>query len=78
MSCISLLPGLDADDYMNYMRMDKETCKKLLECVKPHLQKQDTFMRKALTPHVHDSSVFLYGKKLLRVTFLFLIYHAKL
>ncbi|XP_072275288.1 uncharacterized protein [Pyxicephalus adspersus] len=38
------------DDYKNYLRMSDVCFQQLLSAVGPFLQKQDTFMRKSITP----------------------------
>lgn len=38
-------------DWHNYLRMDEETYLNLLSFVSPLIQKQDTIMREAITPH---------------------------
>lgn len=37
-------------DYKDFLRMDSETFDKLLNLVRPYLQKQDTLMRDAISP----------------------------
>lgn len=39
----------DENDFCNYLRMDIDTYHKLIELVQPHLQRQDTNMREALS-----------------------------
>ncbi|KAJ8937643.1 hypothetical protein NQ318_002157 [Aromia moschata] len=41
----------EPDDWRNYLRMDVETYMYLLNLVTPYIQKQDTCMRKAISPH---------------------------
>ncbi|XP_066139302.1 uncharacterized protein [Euwallacea fornicatus] len=52
-SHVKLLRELNAEpkDYRNYLRMDETTYLKLLSMVTPLIQKQDTVMRKAISPH---------------------------
>lgn len=38
-------------DYKNYLRMDEGTYYHLLEMVRPLIEKQDTMMRRAISPH---------------------------
>ena len=42
---------LEPEDWFNYMRMNEETYLELLNYVTPLIQRQDTRMRKAITPH---------------------------
>ncbi|XP_072266339.1 uncharacterized protein [Pyxicephalus adspersus] len=44
------LPHSFPDDYKNYLRMSDVCFQQLLSAVGPFLQKQDTFMRKSITP----------------------------
>ncbi|XP_047998551.1 protein ANTAGONIST OF LIKE HETEROCHROMATIN PROTEIN 1-like [Leguminivora glycinivorella] len=39
------------EDYRNYLRMDEKTYLKLLKTVSPYIEKQDTIMRNAISPH---------------------------
>lgn len=41
----------DPNDWRNYLRMDIDTYSYLLELVTPHITKQDTCMRTAISPH---------------------------
>lgn len=41
----------EPEDWRNYLRMNTETYNYLLELVSPHIEKQNTCMRKALSPH---------------------------
>lgn len=52
-SHINLLKGLKLElgDWYNYLRMDYETYCTLLKLVTPLIVKQDTQLRKAITPH---------------------------
>ena len=52
-SHIKLLRELrdEPNDWRNYLRMDIETYTHLLELVTPHIIKQDTCMRTAISPH---------------------------
>ncbi|XP_026810641.1 uncharacterized protein LOC113552131 [Rhopalosiphum maidis] len=38
-------------DFKNYLRMDEDTYRNLLSMVAPLIQKQDTVMRKSISPH---------------------------
>lgn len=38
-------------DFKNYLRMDEDTYRKLLSMVAPLIQKEDTIMRKSISPH---------------------------
>ena len=40
-----------SSDYRNYLRMDEDIYYRLLTMVGPLIEKQDTVMRKAITPH---------------------------
>lgn len=51
---------LEPDDYRNYMRMDENSYTELLELVSPLLQKEDTIMRLAITPHERLSTTLRY------------------
>ena len=42
---------LEPGDWFNYLRMDYETYCTLLKLVTPLIVKQDTQLRKAITPH---------------------------
>lgn len=39
------------EDWFNYLRMDEDTYLELLQKVSPHIIKQDTHLREAITPH---------------------------
>lgn len=51
---------LEPDDYRNYLRMEKNSYTELLDFVSPLLQKEDTIMRPAITPHERLSSTLKY------------------
>lgn len=42
---------LESNDWFNYLRMDEERYRNLLSLVTPLIEKQDTCMRKAISPH---------------------------
>ena len=48
------------DDWYNYLRMDMNTYHELLNTVVPFIQRQDTCMKKALTPHGRPSATLRY------------------
>ena len=41
----------EPEDWRNYLRMDIETYNNLLKLVTPHITKQNSCMRKAISPH---------------------------
>ncbi|KAJ8869690.1 hypothetical protein PR048_028684 [Dryococelus australis] len=41
----------ESDDWRNYLRMDYSAFSQLIELVTPYIKKQDTCMRKAISPH---------------------------
>lgn len=41
----------EPDDWRNYLRMDSSAYSRLLELVTPYVKKEDTCMRKAISPH---------------------------
>ncbi|CAD0203434.1 unnamed protein product [Chrysodeixis includens] len=47
---INELRVTEENDFKNYMRMRDSSFQKLLSLVSPYLKKQDTHMRKSLTP----------------------------
>lgn len=52
-SVINLLRELrthEPDNFRNYLKMDPETFCELLTLVAPYIQKQDTVMRKSISP----------------------------
>lgn len=51
---------LEPDDYRNYLRMDENTYRELLQLVSPLIQKEDTIMRSAITPHERLSVTLRY------------------
>ena len=53
LSHINLLKDLTLEpgDWYNYLRMDNETYLHLLHLVAPHIRKNDSAMRRAITPH---------------------------
>lgn len=42
---------LEPVDYFNYLRMDEQTYSELLSLLTPLIKRQDTVMRKAISPH---------------------------
>nr|CAI5839350.1 unnamed protein product [Callosobruchus analis] len=52
-SHVNLLKELrfEPNDFRNYLQMDEQTYLKLLAAVTPLIEKQDTIMRKAISPH---------------------------
>ena len=42
---------LEPGDWFNYVRMDEKTYMELLFMVSPFIEKKDTYMRKAISPH---------------------------
>ena len=49
MSLLRDLQEKNPEDYRNYLRMDDDCFQHLLACVRPHIQKQDTVMREAIS-----------------------------
>lgn len=45
------LENNEKDDFFNFLRVDAATYQELLSFVRPIIQKQDTLMRNAITPH---------------------------
>lgn len=52
--------SLEPEDWRNYVRMNEETYKILLEMVSPLIRKHDTNMRQAITPHERLSATLRY------------------
>ena len=50
----------DEASFRNYLRMDARMFQELVERVGPHLQKEDTFWRKALTPEIRLAVTLRY------------------
>lgn len=52
-SHVNLLRELacEPEDWRNYLRMDMTSYENLLKLVTPYIQKKDTVMRKAISPH---------------------------
>ena len=50
----------EPDDWRNYLRMDTSAYCQLLELVTPYILKQDTCMRKAITPHEKLTATIRY------------------
>lgn len=61
-SHVNLLNELkvEPDDYRNYLRMDENIYIELLHLVTPLIERQDTRMRKAITPHERLSSTLRF------------------
>lgn len=51
---------LEPDDYRNYLRMDENTYLELLHLITPQIERQDTRMRRAITPHERLSSTLRF------------------
>lgn len=51
---------LEPDDWRNYLRMDEDNYLMLLNLVTPLIQKQDTCMRPAISPHERLSVTLRY------------------
>lgn len=51
---------LEVDDYRNYLRMDEDTYIELLNLVTPIIKKQDTIMRKSISPHERLSATLRF------------------
>ncbi|XP_071051271.1 putative nuclease HARBI1 [Onthophagus taurus] len=51
---------LEVDDYRNYLRMDENTYIELLHLVTPLIEKEDTIMRKAISPHERLSTTLRF------------------
>lgn len=47
-------------DYQNYLRMSEESYNELLSLVTPLIQKQDTVMREAISPHERLTATIRY------------------
>ena len=50
----------EPDDWRNYMRMDEDTYRSLLEMVGPLIQREDTNMRQAISPHERLSATLQF------------------
>ncbi|KAK4886556.1 hypothetical protein RN001_002827 [Aquatica leii] len=61
LSHINLLTELrlEPDDYRNYLRMNEDTYIELLQLVTPYIQKNNTVLRMAISPHERLSATFL-------------------
>jgi hypothetical protein len=46
---------LEPDDWLNYLRMDEDAYREILQKVTPRIKKSNTVMRKAIMPHEHLS-----------------------
>ncbi len=51
---------LESDDWRNYLRMDEDSYVTLLNLVSPIIQKQDTMMRSAISPHERLTATLRY------------------
>lgn len=51
---------LEPADWRNYLRMDETTYNVLLKMVTPLIQRQDTNMRQAITPHERLTATLRY------------------
>lgn len=51
---------LEPDDWRNYLRMDEDTYIELLNMVTICIKRQDTVMRKAITPHERLSTTLRF------------------
>ena len=52
--------ALEKDDWFNYMRMDHDTYLELLSQVSPLIEKKDTCMREAISPHERLSATLRF------------------
>jgi hypothetical protein len=43
--------SLEPDDWLNYLRMDEDAYREILQKVTPRIIKSNTVMRKAISPH---------------------------
>lgn len=61
-SHVNLLKDLrfSPKDWHNYLRMDEDTYLKLLSLVAPFIQKKDTIMRTAISPHERLSATLRF------------------
>lgn len=61
-SHINLLKELstESNDWRNYLRMDATTYNRLLALVSPYIKKDDTCMRKAISPHERLSATLRF------------------
>ena len=57
---ITLITLGEPDDWRSYLRMDTSAYCQLLEFVTPYILKQDTCMRKAITPHERLTATLRY------------------
>lgn len=54
------LENNEKDDFFNFLRVDAATYQELLSFVRPIIQKQDTLMRNAITPHERLSATLRF------------------
>lgn len=52
--------SIDNNDWRNYLRMDATAYNRLLELVTPYIRKDDTCMRKAISPHERLSATLRF------------------
>ena len=52
--------AIEKDDWFNYMRMDHDTYLELLRQVSPLIEKKDTCMREAISPHERLSATLRF------------------
>ena len=50
----------ETDDWRNYLRMDEGAYTNLLELVSPHIKRENTNMREAITPHERLSATLRF------------------
>jgi hypothetical protein len=58
--------SLEPDDWLNYLRMDEDAYREILQKVIPRIKKSNTVMRKAITPHQCYFTDFSNWKELCR------------